>query len=130
PFPATVIPFGIITLVLLVSLVRMYLQKVYLDLLTSVYNRQALDERLHTLRGEFALAMVDIDHFKQFNDTYGHAEGDNVLRMVAQHLEDHLGDRVYRYGGEEFCIVFEGEGNETAMTKMEKTRASMAKHRF
>jgi GGDEF domain-containing protein len=74
--------------------------------------------------------MVDIDHFKKFNDTYGHAEGDNVLRMVAQHLEEHLGERVYRYGGEEFCAVFEKEGLAAAERMMDKTRASLEKRKF
>ncbi len=86
-----------------------------------------MDERLHTLSGHYALAMVDIDHFKKFNDTYGHSEGDNVLRMVAQHLQEYLGDRVYRYGGEEFCVIFEGPTQESAVEMMEKARTSMEK---
>jgi len=125
-----VVAFTTMTLILLHALLRMYWQKVYLDPLTAVSNRQAMDERLHTLNGEFALAMVDIDHFKKFNDTYGHAEGDNVLRMVAQHLAENLGDRVYRYGGEEFCVVFEKATTETAKEMMEKTRAAMEKRKF
>ena len=125
-----VVAFTTLTLILLHALLRMYWQKVYLDPLTAVSNRQALDERLHTLNGDFALAMVDIDHFKKFNDNYGHAEGDNVLRMVAQHLGENLGDRVYRYGGEEFCVVFEKSTNDTAKEMMEKTRASLEKRKF
>ena len=60
------------------------------------------------LSGEYAIAMMDIDHFKSFNDNYGHDEGDNVLRLVGSMLNQELGDRVYRYGGEEFCAVFKG----------------------
>lgn len=125
-----VVGFTTLTLVLLHALLRMYWQKVYQDPLTSVSNRQALDERLHTLNGNFSLAMVDIDHFKKFNDTYGHAEGDNVLRMVAQHLEENLGDKVYRYGGEEFCVVFEKTTLDAAKTMMEKTRSTLEKRKF
>jgi len=125
-----VVAFSTITLILLHALLRMYWQKVYLDPLTAVSNRQAMDERLHTLNGEFSLAMVDIDHFKKFNDTYGHAEGDNVLRMVAQHLAENLGDRVYRYGGEEFCVVFEKSDHGAAQEMMEKTRAALEKRKF
>jgi diguanylate cyclase (GGDEF)-like protein len=125
-----IIAFATITVILLFALFRMYVQKVYLDPLTAVSNRQAMDERLHTLSGQYALAMVDIDHFKKFNDTYGHAEGDNVLRMVAQHLQEHLGDRVYRYGGEEFCVIFEGPTQESAVEMMEKVRATMEKRKF
>ena len=126
----TIISFTAITLILLHSILHMYWKKVYQDILTGVPNRQALDERLHTLSGEYALAMVDIDHFKKFNDTYGHAEGDNVLRMVAQHLEEHLGFRVYRYGGEEFCVVFEGNQAPGAFEMMDKTRGSLEKRKF
>ncbi|HJT24275.1 MAG TPA: GGDEF domain-containing protein, partial [bacterium] len=125
-----VVAFTTLTLVLLHALLRMYWQKVYQDPLTAVSNRQALDERLHTLNGNFSLAMVDIDHFKKFNDTYGHAEGDNVLRMVAQHLEENLGDKVYRYGGEEFCVVFEKTTLDAAKTMMEKTRSTLEKRKF
>lgn len=125
-----IVGFTAMTAILLHSILHMYWRKVYLDILTGVPNRQALDERLHTLTKDYALAMVDIDHFKKFNDTYGHAEGDNVLRMVAQHLEEHLGDRVYRYGGEEFCAVFEGDGLAEAESMMEKTRSSLEKRKF
>ncbi|HEY5038614.1 MAG TPA: GGDEF domain-containing protein, partial [bacterium] len=94
-----IVSFSTITVILLHAVLHTYWKKVYQDVLTGVPNRQALDERLHTLSGKYALSMVDIDHFKKFNDTYGHAEGDNVLRMVAMHLQDSLGPRVYRYGG-------------------------------
>lgn len=130
PFSETVIPFGISTLVLLFALLRMFLQKAYWDPLTSVYNRQALDEKLGTLTHDYALAMVDIDHFKGFNDTYGHDAGDHVLRMVAQHLQDVLGDRVHRYGGEEFCVVFDRAGIQEATASMDKARASLASRKF
>jgi diguanylate cyclase (GGDEF)-like protein len=125
-----IVSFTAMTAVLLHAILHMYWKKVYMDILTNVPNRQALDERLHTLTKTFSLAMVDIDHFKKFNDTYGHAEGDNVLRMVAQNLEESLGDKVYRYGGEEFCVIFEGEGLEKAVESMEKTRAALAKRKF
>ncbi|HUO57131.1 MAG TPA: GGDEF domain-containing protein [bacterium] len=125
-----VVAFTAITLILLHSVLHMYWKKVYMDILTGVPNRQALDERLHTLSQNYSLAMVDIDHFKKFNDNYGHAEGDNALRMVAQHLEEHLGFKVYRYGGEEFCVVFEGESQESAHEAMDKTRRALEKRKF
>jgi len=59
------------------------------------------------LHEPYAIAMVDVDHFKGFNDTWGHDAGDEVLRMVAGHLaEVGGGGKAYRYGGEEFTIVF------------------------
>ncbi len=112
------------------EIIRLYLKRVYQDPLTAIPNRQALDDRLHGLSGQYAIAMVDIDHFKKFNDTYGHAEGDNVLRMVAQHLMGHLGRDIYRYGGEEFCVVFEGEKREEAETRMELARGTLEKRKF
>ena len=125
-----IVCFTTLTVILLHAMLRMYWQKVYLDPLTAVSNRQALDERLHTLTGDFALAMVDIDHFKRFNDAYGHASGDDVLRMVAQTLLESLGDRVYRYGGEEFCVVFEAKDRDRARDAMEKARAGLEKRGF
>ena len=122
--------FSVIAAILLHAVLHTYWQKVYQDPLTGIPNRQAMDERLHTLGGEYAIAMVDIDHFKKFNDTYGHAEGDNVLRMVALHLQEHLGQQVYRYGGEEFCAIFEKPLEGEAFEKMDKTRSSLAARKF
>lgn len=83
-------------------------RKVFLDDATGIPNRRALNERLNSLEGPYTLAMVDVDHFKRFNDTYGHEEGDNVLRMVAAVLKRESHDRAYRYGGEEFVVVIPG----------------------
>lgn len=130
PVTTVILAFSAMTLILLHAILRMYWRKVYMDPLTAIPNRQAMDERLHTLSGRFALAMVDIDHFKKFNDTYGHAEGDNVLRMVAQQLQESLGDRVYRYGGEEFCAIFENQDAENAGQWMERARATLEKRKF
>jgi diguanylate cyclase (GGDEF)-like protein len=122
--------FSILSAVLLHAILHMYWKRVYQDSLTGIPNRQSLDERLHTLPGNYVLAMADIDHFKKFNDTYGHAEGDNVLRMVAEHLHGHLGQRVYRYGGEEFCVIFEGTDSVEAQKLLDETRLKLEKRRF
>jgi diguanylate cyclase (GGDEF)-like protein len=116
--------------ILLHTIFSMYWHRVYIDELTSVPNRRALDERLYRLSGNYALAMVDIDHFKAFNDTYGHDEGDNVLRLVARHMHEETRGRTYRYGGEEFCTVFENEGLEQAEKVMDRCRALLAKREF
>ncbi len=125
-----ILSFLFLSAISLHVILHMYWNRVYQDPLTGIPNRQALDDRLHTLRGQYALAMVDIDHFKKFNDTYGHAEGDNVLRMVAQHLLGHLGKDTYRYGGEEFCAVFEGELKDEAESRMEVARKTLEKRKF
>jgi len=122
--------YSLLSIVFLHAILHMYWRRVYQDALTTIPNRQALDDHLHTLAGHFVLAMVDIDHFKKFNDSYGHAEGDNVLRMVAQHLQSHLGQKVYRYGGEEFCVVFEEAGLKEAEKMMDEARAQLEKRDF
>ena len=87
---------------------RLYWQKIYLDELTGLANRRALNERLPKLESQYCIAMFDVDHFKAFNDNYGHEQGDQVLRLVSRVLENEFGADIYRYGGEEFCAVFEG----------------------
>jgi diguanylate cyclase len=82
-----------------------------LDNLTQVFNRNAfsrlLEQTLSAEHGGVALVMLDIDHFKQFNDQYGHPLGDRVLQHVGQLLREVLPARAIaaRYGGEEFCII-------------------------
>ncbi len=79
----------------------------FYDELTGLPGRRALSERLSSLDGNFTLAMVDIDHFKVFNDTWGHDVGDQVLKLVAARLQRvGGGGMAYRYGGEEFAILF------------------------
>ncbi len=112
------------------TIFRMYWQRVYLDELTNISNRRALDEYLRGLHGEYAIAMIDIDHFKSFNDTYGHDEGDNVLQMVAETLDSELGQKVYRYGGEEFCAVFEGVNGEDAYPWANKVRRKLEAQKY
>ena len=93
---------------------RSLLHRASTDALTGVANRARFDERMEELmnglrrgHGHFALLMVDIDHFKRFNDTYGHDVGDAVLKEVAQTLHKSLRevDLLARYGGEEFAIL-------------------------
>lgn len=81
----------------------------YLDDMTKLPGRRALNEQLVGLPKQYAIAMVDVDHFKSFNDTYGHDMGDKVLKSVASVLKQHASPgRAFRYGGEEFTIVFRG----------------------
>jgi two-component system cell cycle response regulator len=85
------------------------------DPLTGLPNRRALDDRLETLSASptnlpLALALVDLDGFKEVNDQFSHAEGDDVLRVVASTVRDALrgGDMVARYGGDEFVVLLPG----------------------
>ena len=103
------------------------------DALTNLANRKAFDERLEELcAGEDAspltLAILDIDHFKRFNDTWGHQTGDQVLRYVATVMSRVCpGDRfATRFGGEEFAIIFPGEKAGSVTAVLETIRHEVA----
>ena len=103
----------------------------FVDELTGLANRRALTATLRGLPSTYALAMVDVDHFKKFNDTYGHDVGDQVLKMVAGCLANvRGGGRAFRYGGEEFIIVFPGKSAEAAEPLLEKMRQEVAAAAF
>lgn len=102
----------------------------FVDALSGLPNRRSLDEALERLGRRYTLAMVDVDHFKQFNDTYGHAAGDTVLRQVAAILRRHSGGRAFRYGGEEFCVVFESDDIELALSGCERARLALEQARI
>jgi two-component system cell cycle response regulator len=102
------------------------------DLFTGLSNRAVFDERLRQeadhSRDGFAVAMVDIDHFKRFNDTYGHPTGDQALRRVAQALRQgcRQTDVVARYGGEEFAVILPGVPYHRAFHLLERLRRTVA----
>ncbi|MEO6067827.1 MAG: GGDEF domain-containing protein [Gemmatimonadales bacterium] len=102
----------------------------YRDALTGLPSRRALDERLDGLPEGAVVAMVDVDHFKQFNDTYGHDTGDQVLRMVAWRLSEVRDVQAFRYGGEEFTLVFSGLSLKEALARLDGARAGVAASRF
>lgn len=95
----------------------------YLDELTKLPGRRALNEKLVGLPKKYALAMLDVDHFKKFNDTYGHDMGDRVLKNVAAQLKRFsYPGKAFRYGGEEFTIVFPQKNLEGVMEVLETLR--------
>jgi diguanylate cyclase (GGDEF)-like protein len=105
---------------------------VAVDALTGIANRRhfdrALERELRRTRRErqpLSLIFLDLDEFKRFNDTYGHARGDEVLRKVAQTLDETFrrgGDFVARYGGEEFAVVLPGVDGRRASLYAERLR--------
>jgi diguanylate cyclase (GGDEF)-like protein len=99
----------------------------YRDELTGLPARRAFNNVMEQLGGTYAIAMCDVDHFKRFNDTYGHDVGDQVLRMVAAKLSQvGGGGRAFRYGGEEFLVVFRGRSAAEAEPFAESLRRSIA----
>ena len=113
--------------ILLVSLLQESHRLAFSDELTGMHSRRALEERLHALGPVYTIAMLDVDHFKKFDDTHGHDMGDRVLRLVAERLTQvPRGGTAYRYGGEEFCILFPGLRLAQALSHIEKMRADIA----
>ena len=78
----------------------------YLDELTNLPSRRAMVQNISTLGKRYSIAMVDVDHFKKFNDKYGHDIGDQVLKKLASQLRQVRGGKAFRYGGEEFTVIF------------------------
>jgi len=118
-------------LVLAVALIETSYAMAYGDELTGLPSRRALNEMLASLGPRYAVGMVDIDHFKKFNDTYGHQAGDELLRKVAATLMNVAGGgRAFRYGGEEFAIVFPGLTAERAIPHLETVREAIAESHF
>jgi diguanylate cyclase (GGDEF)-like protein len=101
------------------------------DPLTGLLNRRSLENRVRDLRAAgtpYALAYGDLDQFKLLNDTHGHEDGDQALRLFARVLGDSLrpNDVAARYGGEEFVIVLPDCNTATAMSILERVRENLA----
>jgi diguanylate cyclase len=107
------------------------------DALTGLLNRRAFDQNLDTqiknnrqTNSELCLLILDLDHFKKVNDTYGHQVGDNVLRYTANLMKQHITKNHYpaRYGGEEMAIIMPDTPFNKAMDIAEKIRSSLSLH--
>ncbi len=98
----------------------------YTDELTGLPARRAYNEYTASLGAKYAIAMTDIDHFKKFNDTYGHDTGDEVLKLVAKIISSvGGGGKAFRFGGEEFVIVFSGRTKEETLEHLENIREKL-----
>lgn len=116
---------------MIVSILTSSYNMAFRDDLTGLLGRRALNDRLKGLGRQYTIAMLDVDHFKQFNDTYGHDTGDDVLKMVAKKLEVvGGGGTAYRYGGEEFSIVFPGKSLEECLPFLEVVRKTVENHKM
>jgi diguanylate cyclase len=113
--------------------------KALVDSLTNVLNRNAYNMKIIQMIREFSqsksyfcLLVLDIDHFKKFNDTYGHKAGDRVLKSVAASVQDSLraSDLVFRYGGEEFVVILSNIQEDNAFKLAEKIRKGVEREYF
>jgi diguanylate cyclase (GGDEF)-like protein len=105
------------------------------DPVTGIYNRRYIDETLRGIikslsrsNGDLSLLMIDVDHFKSYNDTYGHSKGDTCLRNIAEVIKKNLlrdGDFVVRYGGEEFVVVLPNTSESGARKVSERLLTAM-----
>ena len=112
--------------ILLIAILQESHRLAFHDELTGLPGRRMLEEQLAGMGPAFAIAMVDVDHFKKFNDTHGHDVGDQVLRMVGASLADIKGGgRAYRYGGEEFAILFPDKTLEETLPQLDELRTTI-----
>jgi GGDEF domain-containing protein len=122
---------GATGVLLIVALLNESHQLAFRDQLTGLPARRALEERMRSLGERYAIGMVDVDHFKQFNDTHGHDVGDQVLKLVGGRLAEVEGGGIaYRYGGEEFCVLFPNSTLAQAERSLEAIRASIESYRM
>jgi len=118
-------------LVLSLSVLEQSYSMAYRDELTGLPGRRALMHDLAELNGKYAVAMVDVDHFKSFNDKHGHDVGDQVLLLVATRLAGGPGGgKAYRYGGEEFTLLYPGRTCDDALPHAEAVRAAVERATF
>lgn len=124
-----ILVFALVALLVLVSLLQDSHRMAYRDELTGLLGRRALNEALLGLGRRYVIAMLDVDHFKKFNDTYGHEAGDQVLKMVAVKMQQlGGGSRAYRYGGEEFAVIFPRRALLQSKPHLEVLRAAIANY--
>lgn len=123
----TSIYFVISSLILITAIIIHAYHLAYRDELTQLPSRRALKQQLLSLGRDYSIAMVDVDHFKKLNDTYGHDVGDDVLKMLAMQLRTVAGGgRPFRYGGEEFTLVFPNTEASEASLYLDVLREKIA----
>lgn len=123
--------FGVAGFILASSIIENSYSLAYQDELTGLRSRRAFNDALLQLKAPYAVAAVDIDHFKNINDTYGHDTGDQVLRLVASKLSGVSGGgKPFRVGGEEFTILFPGKTAKEVMDSLELLRMNIESTSF
>ena len=129
--PAVIFYFIAAGLIMVVTAVEASFTMAYIDELTGLPGRRSLNETMLNLGRKYVIAMIDVDRFKKFNDTYGHKTGDQVLKMIAARLGKISGGaKTFRYGGEEFTAIFSGKNVEEALAHVEDFREAVASPPF
>ncbi len=127
----TPIFFAVSGIMLLISVIQHSYSMAFYDELTGLPSRRCLEQDMMKLGLKYAIAMLDIDHFKKCNDTYGHNVGDDILRFFASIIRKVSGGgKAYRYGGEEFAIIFPGKNIQEIIPHLEKIREEVASRKF
>lgn len=123
--------FAVSGVMLIIAVLQVSYSMAYLDELTGLPSRRALKEEMLKLGGKYVIAMMDIDFFKKFNDKYGHDVGDDVLKLVAGCIK-RVGGRgkPFRYGGEEFTILFPNKTVNEAIPILEELREKVSKKAY
>jgi GGDEF domain-containing protein len=118
-------------LILAIGVLQDTFRMAFRDELTGLPSRRAWNERLAGLGRHYAIAMLDVDHFKSLNDTHGHDIGDQVLKLVASRIARiRGGGTAYRFGGEEFALIFPGNGAADATVHLEALREEIAGYKM
>jgi len=118
-------------LLLLIGVLQDSHNMAFSDDLTGLPSRRALNEQVMGLGRRYVVAMLDVDHFKRFNDTHGHDVGDQVLRMVGSRLAAvRGGGKPFRYGGEEFTVIFPRKSLKEALPHLEELRQSIGSYQL
>jgi len=129
--PASTVYLATGGLVLVISLIETSHRMAFSDELTGLPSRRALTDALMRLPELYTVAMIDIDHFKKLNDEHGHAAGDQVLRLIGSTLtRTEGGGRPFRYGGEEFAVLFPGKSTDEALPYLEDLRETIEASSF
>ena len=127
-FPVFIMAAG---LLLIIAVLQTTFHMAFRDELTGLPSRRDLNESMMKLGRCYTIAMLDVDHFKNFNDTYGHDLGDQVLKIVARKIAAAGGgSKPYRYGGEEFTMLFPGQNIEQAIPHLEALRQAIADYKM
>jgi diguanylate cyclase (GGDEF)-like protein len=129
--PGVIFYFFAAGLILVITTVEASFSMAYIDELTALPGRRSLNETLLNLGKKYAIAMIDVDHFKKFNDSFGHKTGDQVLKMIASRLGKISGGaKTFRYGGEEFTAIFAGKTVQDAVSHLEDFRKAVGSTPF